>query len=314
VAGLADEASARAALVGMQERLGRGPHVALGVEPAATADEIRSAFLVLTKQFHPARFGRMDAELQRFANEVFLGIKAAHDVLKASAGPAVGRTTTSPGMPVLPIGGAATASAQTTQTLPRPTALGMQPIPRTPSGVMPTVARTNRTDITKPMPAMPDPNAIRTAERPTQPGIATPAVNGRRLPDPGAKTPPLDLRGGAKVVVGAGSRPLPKPAGIGEPGRMDPSTTKPPAPSVAVALELLAAQHWDAARVALSALAAQAPESKHVKALAAFAVGRQAQMEKRYDEARIELQRALMLDPDLAAAKAALGELFARRK
>jgi tetratricopeptide (TPR) repeat protein len=217
-------------------------------------------------------------------------------------------------MPVLPIGGAATASAQTTQTLPRPTALGMQPIPRTPSGVMPTVARTNRTDITKPMPAMPDPNAIRTGERPTQPGIATPAVNGRRLPDPGAKTPPLDLRGGAKVVVGAGSRPLPKPAAIGEPGRMDPSTTKPPAPSVAVALELLAQQQWDAARVALSALAAQAPESKHVKALAAFAVGRQAQMEKRYDEARIELQRALMLDPDLAAAKAALGELFARRK
>ena len=29
---------------------------------------------------------------------------------------------------------------------------------------------------------------------------------------------------------------------------------------------------------------------------------------------RIELQRALMFDPDLAAAKAALGELFARRK
>jgi len=96
--------------------------------------------------------------------------------------------------------------------------------------------------------------------------------------------------------------------------RLDPSTTRPPQASVTVALDLLANQQWDAARVALNALSAMAPDSQHVRALVCYAAGRQAQVERRLDEARVDLQRALQLDPQLAPAKAALAELFARRK
>src|SRR5207302_370723 len=70
----------------MQVRLSQGPHVALGIAELSTPQQVRTAFLELTKQFHPARFGRMSSELQRMSNEVFLGIKSAHDSLLRTLG------------------------------------------------------------------------------------------------------------------------------------------------------------------------------------------------------------------------------------
>ena len=58
----------------------------------------------------------------------------------------------------------------------------------------------------------------------------------------------------------------------------------------------------------------ESPDSTQIRALLSYATGRQAQVERRLDEARVELQRALQLDPDLTLAKTALAELFARRK
>ncbi|HUJ58279.1 MAG TPA: hypothetical protein VLX92_07295, partial [Kofleriaceae bacterium] len=84
-----DEARARATLVEMQSRIAQGPHIALGVAEIATAEQIRSAFLELTKQYHPARFGRMSVEVQRMSNEVFLGIKAAHEAMLRAIGAAL---------------------------------------------------------------------------------------------------------------------------------------------------------------------------------------------------------------------------------
>src|SRR3954465_5565847 len=78
VAGL-DEARARAALADMQERLARGPNVALGLTASSTPEDARAAFLQLTKQYHPVRFGRMASDIQKLANEVFLALRAAHD-------------------------------------------------------------------------------------------------------------------------------------------------------------------------------------------------------------------------------------------
>ena len=69
----------------MQERLAGGPYVALGISPAATPAEIRTAFLQLTKTYHPARFGYMSPELQRLSNEVFLSLRAAHDSIARPA-------------------------------------------------------------------------------------------------------------------------------------------------------------------------------------------------------------------------------------
>ncbi|HEV7558861.1 MAG TPA: J domain-containing protein, partial [Kofleriaceae bacterium] len=70
-----DEAQARTALTTMQERLTKGPFATLGIEQTATADDVRAAFLGLTKRYHPAKFARMSIELQRLSNEVFLGIR-----------------------------------------------------------------------------------------------------------------------------------------------------------------------------------------------------------------------------------------------
>ena len=80
-----EELKARASLTEMQLRIAEGPHVALGIAATASAEEIRAAFLQLTKQYHPARFGRMSTEVHKLSNEVFLGIKAAHDQMQKAA-------------------------------------------------------------------------------------------------------------------------------------------------------------------------------------------------------------------------------------
>src|SRR5262249_44666549 len=79
------------------------------------------------------------------------------------------------------------------------------------------------------------------------------------------------------------------------------------------AMSLLSSRHWAAARQALHALAAKVPQSKHYRALLCYTRGREAQANGRADDAVLELQRALQLDPDLELAKQALGELQRRR-
>ena len=60
-------------------RISQGPESALGLGDAFSPDDVRAAFLALTKQFHPARFGRLSPELRAMSTEVFLGIKSAHE-------------------------------------------------------------------------------------------------------------------------------------------------------------------------------------------------------------------------------------------
>jgi len=82
----------------------------------------------------------------------------------------------------------------------------------------------------------------------------------------------------------------------------------------AVVLDLLQRQQWDQARTVLHQLSARDPSSKRIRALEAYARGREAQLDRRLDDARVELQDALELDPDLQVAKTALTELFTRRR
>jgi Tfp pilus assembly protein PilF len=82
----------------------------------------------------------------------------------------------------------------------------------------------------------------------------------------------------------------------------------------AVAVDMLQRQQWEQARSVLHQLSARDPSSKRIRALMSYARGREAQLERRLDDARVELQGALELDPDLQLAKTALTELFTRRK
>jgi predicted Zn-dependent protease len=103
-------------------------------------------------------------------------------------------------------------------------------------------------------------------------------------------------------VQPAATQPLPKQVGI-----LDEET------ELRRALELLDAKNWAAARQVLHALAAKVPQSKQYRSLLCYTRGREAQSSGRAEEAILELQRAVQLDPDLAVAKQALGELQRRR-
>lgn len=93
-AGTSERLRRVAILRDMQAKLSRSAAEALGVTPGASAAAIRSAFMELTKRYHPAKFARLDEDTVRLANEVFLQLRAAHDSLRAAATP---RARTSPG-------------------------------------------------------------------------------------------------------------------------------------------------------------------------------------------------------------------------
>jgi hypothetical protein len=269
VAGL-DEARARSVLADMQDRLARDPGAALGVPATATVEDVRSAFLELTKQFHPVRFGRMAVDVQKMANEVFLSLRAAHDAL-------------------------AKAVRRQSGPIPRPPSLtGPQaaPLPVSSAGAG-AGAGSGRT--TQPLPPRP----------PVRPG--SPNETGERAP---VQPPPTT---GPRAVV----RP-PVPATAARP-----ALARPPAPAAAppspprdenAVIDLLQRQQWDQAKTALHQLQACDPSSKRIKALMSYARGREAQLDGRVDDARVELHDAIDMDPGLQLAKTALTELFTRRK
>jgi hypothetical protein len=285
-----EEVRARQLLLDMMELLSSDPYAAMGLIPSATASDIRSAFLARTKQFHPARFGRMAPDIQRLANEVFLSLRAVHESL---AKPAVKTPRTSGPMPNLgprPIGsGASSAMRPTTGAIPvqpaRPPS-GQAPSLRPPTGPSPSVG------------GRPGTQPFRALDQAATQPLAT-----RSPAAPPAAQPMPRSTVGARAAGPPGSGPRPQPV-VGAPGERE----------LAPIYELFAQQQLAAAKVALETLVARTPQSTKYKALLSYAKGRAAQLDKRVDEARVELHEALTLDPDLQLAKTALAELFTRRR
>jgi hypothetical protein len=284
-----EEARARAALNEMLMRISQGPHSALGVHGTPTHDQVRSAFLELTKRFHPARFGRMSIDVQKLSNEVFLGIKLAHDTL-AGGSSLRGRASGS-GSPV---------RAEASQSL-RPTT-GSTPQPRATTGKGTPGIPPSRS----PTPPYGHPTVART----TTPLHGQPAI--ARTPTPPAGQPAI-----ARTPTPLAGVRAPSPAGR-SPTPATKSTQTMPAvfderTALDQALEMIRAQTWTAARQALHTLAARVPQSKQYRSLLCYTRGREAQAVGRMDEAILEFQRALQLDPDLVVAKQALAEAQRRR-
>ncbi len=117
----------------MQLRISQGPTCALGVGEIVTPEEIRAAFLELTKQFHPARFGRQSPDVQKLATEVFLGIKSAHDHMLKVLGSS-------------PAGSRATKSSSGMAPLEKPAEGSTTRIPRIDAGTQPPQAFARGTD------------------------------------------------------------------------------------------------------------------------------------------------------------------------
>jgi hypothetical protein len=289
----------------MQARISHGPHVALGLDGSgATPQAVRTAFLNLTKQFHPARFGRMSNELQRLSNEVFLGIKSAHETMLRSLG-VVGRgggRLSSQVMPVLTIAEGTNKTAQ-----PKPQrAVGTQP--------------------QEPQPALP-----RTLT-PTKHGVGMTPPFGTRVTAQRPGTPPQTRPGTPPQTSRPGTPPSTRPStpNVGAPpkpvtvepqthrgtGEWQPTKVSPAFDERAelqLVLDALVQKNWGAAKALLNGLAARVPTSKQYRALIAYTRGREAQIAGRNEDAVMEYERALQIDPDNQQAKSAKAELLKRR-
>jgi len=260
-----------------------------GVDPHADPDAIRAAFLSLTKVYHPARFARMSLELQRESNEVFLAIKAALELItKASQMPAVGTGRTN----ALPRQATPPTAVATPVTRP-----GSQPIPTITTQIKP----------------------ARPGAQPARPGTP-PTASAQPVSRPGQTPVPTRVAPANQSNQQRGAGPSAAPpvavkfAGSSRASSQTPAVQFDERGQLATAFELIQKQQWDAAKDALDALIAQAPDTRQYRALVCYAAGRRAQLEKRLDDARVELNQALMIDPDLTLAKSALAELFNRRK
>jgi tetratricopeptide (TPR) repeat protein len=162
------------------------------------------------------------------------------------------------------------------------------------SVAMPAVPRT-----TTPIPRT---TASVPAQRPTpQPMAAIPRATGPITPP----TPIPAPRTTAPIT--------PVPRSTGKVAAVE-SSAPPPAPATeeqrfAAALELLRRRLWKDAEKALAELAISHPSEKRYRAYRHYARGRIAQDDGRLDAARDEWERALRLDPELAAARAAVDSL-----
>jgi hypothetical protein len=318
----------------MQVRIQRGPEATLGVTVAASPDDVRAAFLTLTKQFHPARFGRMSSDLQRLSNEVFLGIKSAHDTLRGAK-----RARPSGAPPVIQAeassrqGGAVRSSG----TMPTAAGAAHQLARGTDRASRQSTPHLGATRPSTPpsgtaMPRRTPPLGVAIARTATPSG-RTPVPARTSTPVGGvpvvSRTPTGDRAGGSgpyraavRPITPTGSPARPTTPAYGNDGFTPPTLRHagaPPAPlfdeqgALAQAVQLLDAQQWGGARQALHALAAKVPQSKHYRALLCYARGREAMLAGRPEDAKLEFQRSLQLDPSLAQARQAILELGRRR-
>ena len=307
------EASARALLLDMQNKLAVGPHAALGLPTHATASDIRSAFLQLTKTFHPARFGRMTVEIQRLSNEVFLALRAAHDQIAKPQTKPSGRTASTTAIPV---------TKQPATTRP----FGVPVTPTTNTGTRPPSSKPTPEPATQPLHRSTQPMPT-TVGKSTPPPVAPTGPAVRPTPVPPSTKPPSSS---TKPPPQTPTRPS-QPGGTIRFPTLAKSPTAPPAPTtarpaassstgaaldpeLALIIQLMGMGQWDAAQAAIDSLATKNPQNKRYAALACYSRGRRAQLEGNLRIAQIELNDALKLDPDLDVAKSAFAELYARRK
>src|SRR5262249_4052121 len=131
----------------------------------------------------------------------------------------------------------------------------------------------------------------------------------------------------ARPATGAMPAQPPRPMTEKLPAAPRPVTSKLPAPAPApkkddptpaplseeqrfnLGLDMLRRRLWRDAEKALAELAVSVPAEKKYRAYRHYAKGRLAQDDGRLDEARGEWERALRLEPDLTAARAAIESL-----
>jgi curved DNA-binding protein CbpA len=64
----------------------RSPHEVLGVEPGASADEVRAAYQRLARSYHPDRVEGLAPELRELAHQRMVEINGAYEALTRGDG------------------------------------------------------------------------------------------------------------------------------------------------------------------------------------------------------------------------------------
>jgi hypothetical protein len=313
-----DEKQARHVLAEMAARIARSPYDALDIQAgSAEPAEVRSRFLELTKTYHPAKFARMSLDIQKMANEVFLSLRAAHDQLARAKPPA---RVSGP----MPVFGSKTAMPETVRPNTPPNALKVntpatpvrtQPIPTTPSQRPSQPPASAGSSGNLPAQRSNQPPASTAALNPgTQPRATVPATRPGTQPQakPGGQTR-LTPAQGVPVVPRPGTNNAAPATSAAKPAAPSTPAPVPKEPELVSVYELLHRGEWDQARTTLNALIALQPKPRY-QALVQYSHGREAQLSRRLDEARVDLQGALEIDPELQLAKTALAELFTRRR
>lgn len=264
----------------------------LGVAANADAATLRSAFLGITKAFHPSRYARHSPEIYRLANEVFLRYKATYEGLvseggrdqelarlgkhrpvRASAGPAL-RAEGSHSGPI------PTIAASSTQG---PTSYAVRSPRANPSGSIPTLSPAGAP--TQPRaPKAPETSATATGSpRRTGP---LPRISSPSLPRPAAATPAAP--GGTKAPTAAATP-------VGDPFES--------------AVDLCRRQLWREAKDGFHRLAVGDPHNRDYRAWMHYALAMAYLDEGRHEDARDELRRALDQDPTFQRAQRAFDAL-----
>ncbi|MEZ4402078.1 MAG: hypothetical protein R3B06_18775 [Kofleriaceae bacterium] len=244
---------------------------AFGIDAKADAAVVRAAFMQLCKRYHPAKYARYSAPTVRLANEAFLAIRRAHDLLQRDLAPTVtppgGRIATPPaGVPTVP--------------------LAVRPQASPPTGV-PTVPMPGRGRLATPptgVPTVPMPGRV----QPPTTGVPSTATT-LRQPVPGAAA------SGPAPARGPSLRPQLEPIAATD-------------QTFERALDHLRAKRWAEARPLLSELAQRAPADPRYRAYLHYLRGWEAFELGKDGEARSEWRRALACDPGLGMAQWALSK------
>jgi hypothetical protein len=123
-----DEAAVQLGLRAALERLDAAPYAFLGLVGDPTPAQARSAYLALTKKYHPTKFARFSPDTVRLANEVFLALKRVYEALERGAGARPPRAGSQPmGGAPRPASPAAGVTSAVRTAPPRRAAVHMRP-------------------------------------------------------------------------------------------------------------------------------------------------------------------------------------------
>jgi tetratricopeptide (TPR) repeat protein len=309
------------------------PFQVLGLAPSADLPAIRWAFLELTKRYHPNRFARETAPVRDVANELFLVIRRAYEVLSdeqkrrtwrerigsGSTGP-----QTQPKAIVVPVSAVDPVPAiATPQSAPVVPPLTPRPTPP-PAPLDPTEKRRLFEEANRfaeqgnwaearriydrlsrgtmpPISSSPPPLAA-PSKRPSTPPLGLPRVPTAALPPPPLAAPP------AAAPVSFKPRATGTPGQVGTPGGVRPGTdvnavleqAKNRTLRFDEAHKLFVQGDYQAAREAFHKIAAEDPQTKKYRVYLSYAWGLEHRAAGRLDEAIKELERAVGLEPSHA--------------